>query len=172
MGRKNNNLTSKLSVDGLNNRTPRHHTVCSPTPFPKNKVEKNVWRLTEWFDYKVPSHGAPFTLQLCKGDRGIKLYVSKVFDYLVHQLYAVTGPQWTHIIRNSTDTTTSSRVRVPVYGRANTFLFQTAGNRKEPSYWACRSRRAFTALTHLSRSAWDVIYGGTSHKNYVSLLFL
>ena len=56
-----------------------------------------------------------------------------MFDYLVHQLYAIIGPQWTHNIRNSTDTTTSSRVRVPVYGCTDTLLFQTDGNRKEPT---------------------------------------
>ena len=36
--------------------------------------------------------------------------------------YAVTGLQWTHNIRNSTDTTTSSRVRVPVNGCTNTLV--------------------------------------------------
>ena len=43
------------------------------------------------------------TLQLCKGDRGIKVYVLKTFDYLVHQLYAVTGPQWTQSNGKTTD---------------------------------------------------------------------
>ena len=70
------------------------------------------------------------------------MYVLKTFDYLVHQLYAVTGPQWTHGIGNSTDTTTSyTRVCVSVWVHRYT-LFQTDsnrtdGNRKEPSYWAC-----------------------------------
>ena len=56
--------------------------------------------------------------------------------------YAVTGPQWTHALENSTDTTTSyTRVCVSAWVNKHA-LFQTDGNRtdgngKDPSYWAC-----------------------------------